>query len=294
MDGILLIDKPKGITSNYLVQKVKKHIKKTFNENIKVGHTGTLDFFATGLMILTLGKATKLTQYFQGLDKEYIAIGELGKITDTYDVNGKVIEERKCKIEKEKLIQIIKSFEKTYDQYPPPYSAKRIEGKRAYQLAKEGITPQLKPKEVSIYKVEILDINLPFFKIKVHCSSGTYIRSLIKEIGDEAGCGAYTKELRRTKINGFSVENALPLEKFLRLGKEEIEKVVIPVEKSLPFLPKITLDEGFDFRFVNGQRFKVNFAEKTGITAVFSNTGKFLGIGKVDENKILHPETVFR
>ncbi|EDP74248.1 tRNA pseudouridine(55) synthase TruB [Hydrogenivirga sp. 128-5-R1-1] len=294
MDGIVLIDKLQGITSNYLVQKIKKHIKKTFNENIKVGHTGTLDFFATGLMILTLGKATKLTQYFQGLDKEYIAVGELGRITDTYDVNGKVIEERKCNIEEEKLTQIIKSFEKTYLQYPPPYSAKRIEGKRAYQLAKEGITPQLKPKEVSIYKVEILDINLPFFKIKVHCSSGTYIRSLIKEIGDEAGCGAYTKELRRTKINGFSVENALPLEKFLKLEKEEIEKVVIPVEKSLPFLPKIILDEGFDFRFINGQRFKVNFVETTGITAVFSNTGKFLGIGKVDENKILHPETVFR
>jgi tRNA pseudouridine55 synthase len=293
MDAVILIDKPAGITSNNLVQKVKKHLKANFNKDIKVGHTGTLDYFATGLMILTIEKAVRLTQYFQGLDKEYIATGELGKITDTYDINGKVLEERECNVSEEDLKVVIKSFEKTYFQYPPAYSAKRVDGKRAYQLAKKGIHPELNPKEVTVYSIEILKIQFPFFTIKVHCSSGTYIRSLIKEIGDETGCGAYTKELRRTKIDGFSVEEAISLDDFLNLNKEEIEKIVIPIEKSLRFLPKIVLSEGFDFRFVNGQRFKVNF-EREKMVQVFSQAGKLLGIGFVDENGILHPKTVFR
>lgn len=287
MDGILLIDKPSGITSNYLVQKVKKHIKNEFNEKIKIGHTGTLDFFATGLMILTIGKATKLTEYFQGLDKKYVATGELGKITDTYDINGKVIEKKECKISKEKLEDMIYSFKKEYFQYPPPYSAKRIQGKRAYQLAKEGIRPKLKPKKVVIYNIEILKINLPFFTIKIHCSSGTYIRSLIKEIGDLAGCGAYVKELRRTKIDGFSVGKSVKLDEFLKLKKQDIEKILIPLENSLPFLFKIYINEGFDRRFMHGQRFKVP-CNKNEIVAVFSKENKLLGIGKV-ENQILNP-----
>ncbi|RMA97627.1 tRNA pseudouridine(55) synthase TruB [Hydrogenothermus marinus] len=291
MDGIILIDKPAGITSNRLVQKVRKHLKDIYQQNIKIGHTGTLDFFATGLMILTIGKATRLTEEFQGLDKQYIATGELGKITDTYDINGKIIEEKKCNIDKEKLKQIIKSFEKTYFQYPPPFSAKRINGKRAYQLAKKGIEIELKPKKVSIYKIDILGINIPFFKIKIDCSSGTYIRSLIKEIGDETCCGAYVKELRRTKIDSFSVENAISLEEFLSFDKEKIEKNLIPIEDSLPFLEKIILDEGFDKRFLNGQRFKIP-SNLEGKVKVFSKDNKFLGIGFIKDN-ILHPKKVF-
>lgn len=289
MNGILLIDKPSGITSNNLVQKIKKHIEEITGKKIKIGHTGTLDFFATGLMIITLGKATRLTEYFQGLDKEYIATGELGKITDTYDVNGRIIEERNCKIDEEKLKDIILSFQKTYLQVPPPYSSKRINGKRAYQLAKKGIDVQLKPKKVTIYSIEILDIKIPFFTIKVLCSSGTYIRSLIKEIGDKTGCGAYTKELRRTKINGFSIEQAITLDKFLK--EKDIYRFIIPIEQSMPFMEKIILDEGFDKRFMYGQRFKVK--KSPGIYMVLNHEGKFLGIGEVDKNSILHPKKVF-
>jgi len=291
MNGILLIDKPSNITSNKLVQKIKNHLKEKFKKNIKIGHTGTLDYFATGLMIITLGKATRLTEYFQGLDKEYIATGELGKITDTYDINGKIINEKECFIPVEKLKSTILSFQKTYMQYPPPYSAKRVNGKRAYQLAKKGINPNLKPKKVVIYSIEILDISLPFFTIKIHCSSGTYIRSLIKEIGDEIGCGAYVKSLRRTKIDGFSVEDAVSLDVFLNLDKKEIEQLIIPVENSISFLEKIILDEGFDKRFLYGQRFKVPY-DFEGVVAVFSINNKFLGIGKLKDS-ILYPIKVF-
>ncbi len=286
MDGILLVDKPYGITSNDLTIKIRKKLKE------KVGHTGTLDYAATGLMILTVGKATRLTEYFQGLDKEYIAVGELGKITDTYDREGKVVEERKCDISEAKLVEAISSFVGTYPQYPPPYSSKRIQGKRAYQLAKRGISVELKPKIITIYSIDILEINLPFFKIKVHCSSGTYIRTLVKEIGDKVGCGTYLYSLRRTKINGFSVEEATAFEKLLKMEKEEIEKLIIPVNKAIRFLPKIELDEGFDIRFLHGQRFRVPFSIK-GLVQVFSKDGKFLGIGRINEENILKPEKVF-
>ncbi len=289
MDGILLVDKPEGITSNDLVIKIKKHI------NEKIGHTGTLDYSASGLMILTLGKATRLTEYFQGLDKEYITTGELGKITSTYDSQGDILEEKKCYITEEKLKNIILSFQKTYLQMPPKYSSKRVGGKRAYQLAKKGLNVELKPKKVHIYSIEIIQINLPFFTIKVHCSSGTYIRSLVKEIGDEAGCGAYVKKLRRTKINGFSVEKALPFEKILKMSKNEIEKIVIPIEKALKFFPEIILDEGFDKRFINGQRFRIPEEFPVGkLVKVLSKDGKFLGIGRIKEENILQPEKVFR
>ena len=289
MDGIFLIDKPASITSNNLVQKIKKHLKNIYNTDIKIGHTGTLDFFATGLMIITVGKATRLTEYYQGLDKEYITTGELGKITDTYDINGKVIEEKECNISEKNLREIILSFQKEYLQYPPPYSAKRIKGKRAYQLAKKGIQPELKPKKVKIYSIEILDISMPFFTVKISCSSGTYIRSIIKEIGDLAGCGAYTKELRRTKIDSFSVEDALPLNDFLQ--KTDLQDILIPIENALPFMEKIQLDEGFDKRFLHGQRFRVPAQE--GIYRIYDYKGKFIGIGKVDKNRILHPQKVF-
>jgi tRNA pseudouridine55 synthase len=287
MDGILLVDKPENITSNRLVQKIKHKL-----EEKKVGHTGTLDYFASGLMVITVGKATRLTEYFQGLDKEYIATGELGKTTDTYDRMGKVIEEKECNISPEELKEIIFSFVKTYPQMPPPYSSKKIGGKRAYQLAKKGLEVPLKPKEVSIYNIEIIDISFPLFTIKVHCSSGTYIRSLIKEIGDEAGCGAYTKELRRTKVGKFKVDDAVKLDSLLKMSKKEIENKIIPIKEALYFFPEITLDEGFDKRFLMGQRFKVPYSENS-LVKVLDKEGTFLGIGRIKKGQILQPVKVF-
>ena len=171
---------------------------------------------------------------------------------------------------------------------PPPYSSKRIGGKRAYQLAKRGIQPQLEPKIVSIYKIQILDINLPFFKIKVHCSSGTYIRSLIKEIGDEAGCGAYVSYLRRTKVGKFSVEEAVKLSELLMMTKDQLLSRLISMKDALYFLTELILDYGFDDRFVKGQRFKVEQAEK-GLVKVLNKEGELLGIGEIKKNNILQP-----
>ncbi len=292
MDGILLIDKPENITSNYLVQKIKRYLKRITGKEIKVGHTGTLDYFASGLMVITVGKATRLTEYFQGLDKEYIATGELGKVTDTYDRQGKLVESKLCKIDEKNLEKIILSFKKTYMQTPPPFSSKRIEGKRAYQLAKKGINVKLKPKKVTIYSIQIININLPFFTIKVHCSSGTYIRSLIKEIGDKTGCGAYVKSLRRTKVGIFNIEDALKLDQLFRMTEDQIKDRLISIKDALYFFTEILLDPVFDERFIKGQRFKIPYKIK-GLVKVLDRKKRFLGIGEIKENQILQPVKVF-
>ncbi len=280
MDGILLVNKPKFITSNDLVIKVKKQLKE------KVGHTGTLDFAASGLMILTIGKGTKFTQYFQKLDKEYLAEGKLGEITDTYDNQGRVVEKKEVSINEEDLINVIKSFEGQYYQYPPPFSAKRINGTRAYKLAKKGLDLLLKPILVNIYNIEIVEINLPYFKIKVGCSSGTYIRSLIKDIGDKLGCGAYMSDLVRLKIDKFDLKDAITLEDILKDEKVNI----IDLKDALYFFDTIVINKELERKFKQGQKFYIDH-ENNGKIKVLNEENVLLGICQV-EDKILKPEIV--
>ncbi|WP_297889500.1 tRNA pseudouridine(55) synthase TruB [Sulfurihydrogenibium sp.] len=284
MDGILLVNKPKFITSNDMVIKIKKHI------NQKVGHTGTLDYAASGLMVLTVGKATRFTQYLQKLDKQYIAQGKLGEITDTYDSQGKVIQSNPVNITENQLREVISSFVGEYDQMPPPYSSKKIEGKRAYQLAKKGLQPPLKPVKVNIHSIEILEINIPYFKIKVDCSSGTYIRSLIKDIGDKLGCGAYMSDLIRTKVGEFSLENATDFEKILTLTSQEIENKLIPIKDALYFFDSITLNSQTEKKFKTGQKINLDL-NKSGIYKVLDENQNLLGLGKYQEG-VLKPEVV--
>ncbi|MEZ0323978.1 MAG: tRNA pseudouridine(55) synthase TruB [Hydrogenothermaceae bacterium] len=281
MDGILLVNKPKFITSNDLVQKIKKHI------NEKVGHTGILDYAAQGLMVLTFGKATRFTQFLQKLDKEYIATGKLGEVTDTYDSQGKIIQTNPVYIDQESLKDIILSFVGEYNQLPPPYSAKKIEGKRAYQLAKKGIQPSLKPVKVKIYSIEILSIDIPYFTIKVYCSSGTYIRSLIKDIGDKAETGAYMTELTRTKVGQFKIEDSLSLDDLLVMDKEDIKKRLVPIKDALYFMESLILRGEYIRRFKHGQKFEVNMKDTDSIK-VLDESENLIGLAKV-ENGVLKP-----
>lgn len=284
MDGVLLVNKPKFITSNDLVQKVKKHIQE------KVGHTGILDYAASGLLVLTIGKATRITQFLQKLDKEYIATGKLGETTDTYDSQGKIVETKPVEVSEDELREIIQSFKGSYLQMPPPFSAKKIGGQKAYKLAKRGIQPDLKPVPVDIYEIEVLDINLPFFTIKVACSSGTYIRSLIKDIGEKAGCGAYMTDLTRTKVGRFSLEDAAEFEQILKMEKEEVEKRVIPVKDALYFMESIVLRQPYVRKFKHGQRIEVNMKD-TGAVKVLDEEENLIGIGSVIQG-VLKPEIV--
>lgn len=284
MDGIILVNKPKFITSNSLVQKVKKHLQE------KVGHTGILDYAAEGLLVLTLGRATKITQFLQKLSKEYIATGKLGEITDTYDSQGKILEKKPVEISEDALKGIILSFKGDYLQTPPAYSAKKIKGEKAYKLAKKGIQPELKPVLVSIFDIEILAVRLPFFTIRVSCSSGTYVRSLIKDIGDKAGCGAYMTELKRTKIGEFSLERALDLETILTMDKQKIKENIIDIKEALYFMETILLRDEYGKRFRHGQSIKVNMRDIEAIK-VLDEGENLIGIGYAT-NGILRPKIV--
>jgi len=209
-EGFILINKPAGITSHDVVDKLREitRIK-------KIGHAGTLDPFATGLLILGIGREfTKKLSIFQKKDKEYIATLRLGAESDTFDKEGKIVEKKVKKIpERKEIEEVLKNFLGEIEQIPPAFSAKKIKGKKLYELARRGIKVKPKPQKVKIYEISILEYEFPYLKIKVKCSSGTYIRSLANDIGKKLGCGAYIEELIRTKIGEFSVEKAIELSK---------------------------------------------------------------------------------
>jgi tRNA pseudouridine55 synthase len=208
--GFILINKPSGITSHDVVDKLRE-----ITGVRKIGHAGTLDPFATGLLILAIGKEfTKKLSIFQKKDKEYIATLRLGAESDTFDREGKIVEKKVEKIPKRKEVEeILKNFLGEIEQIPPAFSAKKISGKKLYELARKGIKVEPKPQRVKIYEISILKYKFPYMKIKVKCSSGTYIRSLANDIGKKLGCGAYLEELVRTKIGKFSLEEAVELSK---------------------------------------------------------------------------------
>ncbi len=215
--SIVLIDKPSGWTSFDAVNKIKRTLGIR-----KIGHTGTLDPFATGLLIILIEKFTKKQNLFTNFDKTYLAKVKLGVTTITLDPTTEEID--KQDISDLKIADIekaIKSFEGEYEQVPPMFSAKKIGGQRLYKIAREGKTIELKPNKVKIYSINIIDICLPFVSIEVNCSKGTYIRSLARDIGKALDVPAYLFELRRKKIGMFSVDNALSIFEFLKSFEKE-------------------------------------------------------------------------
>ena len=207
-DQILLIDKPAGISSFGVVAKVRGRLKQEFGHKVKVGHTGTLDPFATGLLILLSGKMTKKSNEFLKLDKEYEAELKLGFISSTGDPEGEVIQNNDLVPSREEIKKVIDDFTGEIMQNVPKFSAVKINGERAYKLARAGKEFETPRRKVTIYNIEILDYNYPLLKIRTLVSSGTYIRALAEDIGESLGTGAYLTALRRTKIADFDVADA--------------------------------------------------------------------------------------
>lgn len=208
--GFILIDKESGITSHDVVDELRRITKIK-----KIGHAGTLDPMASGLLILAIGreKTRKLSQFLK-LDKDYLAEIKLGAISSTFDKEGEIKPKKIKEIpSKEKIKKVIQGFLGEIKQVPPIFSAKKVHGKKLYELARKGIKIKPKPQKVKIYKIKILSYQWPTLKIKVRCSSGTYIRSLSNDIGKKLGCGGYLQNLRRIKIGDFSVKKAVKLEK---------------------------------------------------------------------------------
>ncbi len=276
-DGILLVDKPTNWTSHDVVQYVRK---KTGIK--KVGHTGTLDPLATGLLILCLGKATRLSEFFVAMTKTYEGRVRLGLITDSHDIQGKVLEERPVpEVDLVKLSDIAKEFVGEIEQVPPMVSALKIGGQRLYKLARKGISIERQPRKVNIYEFSILDIELPYVKVKVACGKGTYVRTLIHDFGLKLGCGAVMAELRRVRLGEFSVDNALPVSAIQNF--ESIVEKIIPIESSLP-LPQVIVNPKGEGEFILGRKILPKDIKKyeegtSDYVQVLNESGSFIGIG---------------
>ena len=213
-DRIILADKPKGISSFGVVARVRRRLSEQAGKKIKVGHTGTLDPFATGLMILLSGKFTRRAGEFSKLDKVYEASIRLGATSTTGDPEGDIVEDRiKVEPSLEEVTKAVESFRGDIVQKPPAFSAIKINGQRAYKLAREGKVVDVPTRQVTIYNLNVLDYSYPVIRIRAHVSSGTYIRTLAEDIGKTLGIGAYTQELRRTKVGEYSIEQAEKIEK---------------------------------------------------------------------------------
>lgn len=210
MDGILMINKPKGLTSRDVVNKVSKILNTK-----KIGHTGTLDPIATGVLVLCIGKATKLVDVITGTDKEYVASVKLGELTDTLDTEGKTLEQRKCFINKDELVNVLDSFIGEYDQEVPIYSAVKVNGKKLYEYARRNEKVNLPKRKVEIKKIELLESSNDSYSFKVTVSKGTYIRSLIKDINNKLGVIGVMSDLLRTRQGKFKIDDAYTLEDIL-------------------------------------------------------------------------------
>jgi len=253
LSGILVIDKPKGINSMQVVEEVKKLLRVK-----RAGHGGTLDPIATGMLPIFLNEATKVAQIFLEGDKLYEGVMELGITTDTYDITGEVIETCDASfISREEVEKVLPNYIGEIQQYPPPFSAAKHKGRPLYKYARDGLYITKSPKTVRIYDLKILEMNGKEVRFLLACSKGTYVRSLVHDIGKRLGCGAVLKSLTRLKKSVFTLDQAISLDEVKRLAKEDrasLKKKIIPIEKALEFLPKVIVNEEFAHKIRNGMR----------------------------------------
>lgn len=248
MNGIIVVNKEKKFTSFDVVAKLRGILKQK-----KMGHTGTLDPEATGVLPICLGNATKLCDMLTEKKKEYIAEFVLGMTTDTQDIWGQILSKKEISCTEEQLRETIRSFVGDIMQIPPMYSAVRVDGKRLYELARMGIEVERQARPVSVYEIEILELHIPKVKIRVLCSKGTYIRTLIHDIGQAVFCGATMTSLVRTKSGAFYLEDACTLEEIeKKRDQKELEDIIIPVDRVFVDLPAIVLDTSMEKRILNG------------------------------------------
>lgn len=277
MFGFLNIYKPKDITSHDVVSYLRRVTK------IKqIGHTGTLDPFAEGVLPVCIGKSTRLIEYLSD-DKAYIATVQFGKTTDTYDIEGEVLSESDIKVKEDELLSALTKYRGEIEQIPPKYSAIKVNGKKLYEYARAGVEVEIKPRKVVIEEIKLLsfDSNLQTAEIYIKCSKGTYIRTIGYDLGQDLGCGAYLSGLKRVQAGDFSVEDSIPLYDLKTV--EDVEKNLIPPIDKLP-LKKVILDDNEYKRVSNGMPIKSN---ETGLVAlIFNNSLTAVGIGDSQQIKV--------
>ena len=293
VNGILLLDKPTGMSSNAALQTVKR----LFNAN-KAGHTGNLDPLATGLLPICFGEATKISSYLLDSDKRYIGTCKLGVRTRTADSEGEVLETRSVgNLTEQQVKQVLQGFIGQIEQIPPMHSAVKINGTPLYKLAREGKEIERKSRRVSIYQLEMLRLEGDELDIDVHCSKGTYVRTLAEEIGEALACGAHLSALRRTASGPFELEQAVTMPELEHLaedGFEALDSLLLPPEEALSDWPMVCLSQNSAYYLQQGQAVQVPRAPSSGWVRLRRDDGQFLGIGQILEDGRVAPKRLIK
>lgn len=288
--GILLLDKPIGLTSNDALQRVKRIYRAA-----KAGHTGSLDPLATGLLPVCLGAATKFSAYLLDADKRYRVRVRLGITTSTADAEGDVLESRPVEgVDVQRIETVLAGFRGEIDQLPPMYSAVKHGGERLYKLARQGLEVERQPRRIQIFALELVAIELPEIELDVHCSKGTYVRTLAEDIGRELGCGGHVSALRRTGVGPFNETTVdfVTLDQLRDLADQEgaaprLDGLLLPLESALGHWPAVRLSADAAFYLQQGQAVLVPQAPTGGLVRLYDVSLRFLGVGEIlDDGKV--------
>ena len=288
--GVFLLDKPQGMSSNDIMQKVKR----IFQAN-KAGHTGALDPLATGMLPICLGEATKFSQFLLDADKRYLVTAKLGERTDTSDAEGQIVETRDVNVKTSEILTALEQFRGDILQVPTMFSALKYNGKPLYEYARQGITVEREARPITIFELNFIEYNAPYLTLEVHCSKGTYIRTLVDDLGEALGCGAHVTMLRRTAVAGYPTEKMLDWNALQALAEPQdlslLDALLLPMDTAVAKLPTLTLDESQAQGIGFGQRVKFDNPNRLqGQVRLFSNENRFLGVAVIDENNVIRPQ----
>lgn len=286
VQGILLFDKPLGESSNKALQQVKNIYYAR-----KAGHTGSLDPLATGLLPICFGGATKVSAFLLDADKRYRVRVKLGETTTTGDSEGEPLQTRSsAAVTRDQLERALQQFVGEIEQVPPMYSALKHQGERLYKLARDGVEVERQPRRVTIHEIRLLDCELPEFELDVHCSKGTYIRTLAEDIGEALGCGGHVVGLRRTQVGPFSAEGMVDLATLratAEQGREALDALLLPVDSAIMDWPQVRLNSDSAFYLRQGQPVIVPRAPTRGRVRIYDDQDNFMGVGEIlDDGRV--------
>ena len=288
VDGILLLDKPAGISSNKALQNARFLFKAN-----KAGHTGSLDPLASGVLPICFGEATKFSNYLLEASKTYRALCQLGKTTSTGDAEGEITSHSPVRVAAQDIQRVINQFIGKVDQIPPMYSAVKHRGQRLYKLARKGEEVERKSRQIEIYSLEMIDFKDNVIEIDVHCSKGTYIRTLAEDIGKTLGCGAYIAKLERTGVQPFWKNDCYGLDALRAIseqGMNSLDRCLLPVNSVLTDLPELIVSCSAANYLKQGQAVQINHAPLSGLLSLVTENGQFIGVGQVDSDGKISPK----
>ena len=291
LDGIVLIDKPLGLSSNAALQKTKR----IFNAR-KAGHTGSLDPLATGVLPICFGEATKISAFLLDSDKRYTTTIQLGHTRTTGDMEGEIVETRPVpELDADKIEAVLNKFRGDVEQIPPMHSALKHEGTPLYKLARKGISVERKVRHIKIYELTALSFTKDTITLDVHCSKGTYIRTLAQDIGEALGCGAHLIDLRRTEVSPFDDHTIHTLEALTELATaEELKQTLLPIDAAIPHWPSLTITNEQADNLCMGRRVECENIPDSDSIRLYRPDATFLGIGQLHESGLLAAKRLLR